>query len=179
MAVPGCQQGSAPGSVTQMQQPCGAQVCKCRCLPQHLKKSREMEAEMLYGSAPRTPIKRRMLSPHAPAKVSKVKCPCRAVCWAGLLPASLGLTSAPGRGVGRAQGAAAPWEAVLCDVCSAFSSAPWHLQCQHHTQHHCSHGLWGTHLPLAHISAATLWEEGEEGPGESPCPGLGWKGQGS
>ncbi|XP_062357104.1 protein regulator of cytokinesis 1 isoform X3 [Cinclus cinclus] len=38
----------------------------------HLKKSREMEAEMLYGSAPRTPIKRRMLSPHAPAKVSKL-----------------------------------------------------------------------------------------------------------
>ncbi|XP_032926150.1 protein regulator of cytokinesis 1 isoform X2 [Catharus ustulatus] len=35
----------------------------------HLKKSREMEAEMLYGSAPRTPIKRRMLSPHAPAKL--------------------------------------------------------------------------------------------------------------
>ncbi|XP_074405098.1 protein regulator of cytokinesis 1 isoform X4 [Zonotrichia albicollis] len=38
----------------------------------HLKKSREMEAEMLYGSAPRTPIKRRMLSPHTPAKVSKL-----------------------------------------------------------------------------------------------------------
>ncbi|XP_064245673.1 protein regulator of cytokinesis 1 isoform X2 [Passer domesticus] len=35
----------------------------------HLKKSREMEAEMLYGSAPRTPIKRRMLSPHTPAKL--------------------------------------------------------------------------------------------------------------
>ncbi|OWK52044.1 Protein regulator of cytokinesis 1 [Lonchura striata] len=38
----------------------------------HLKKSREMEAEMLYGSAPRTPIKRRMLSPHTPAKASKL-----------------------------------------------------------------------------------------------------------
>lgn len=64
----------------------GAQVCKCRCLPQHLKKSRQMETEMLYGSTPRTPIKRRMLSPHTPAKVSKVKCPCRTVWWPGVLP---------------------------------------------------------------------------------------------
>ncbi|XP_068881314.1 protein regulator of cytokinesis 1 isoform X3 [Aphelocoma coerulescens] len=38
----------------------------------HLKKSRQMETEMLYGSTPRTPIKRRMLSPHTPAKVSKL-----------------------------------------------------------------------------------------------------------
>lgn len=67
--------GQCPGGVTQMQQLCGAQVCKCRGLSQHLKKSREMEAEMLYGSTPRTPIKRRMLSPHAPAKVSKVNVP--------------------------------------------------------------------------------------------------------
>uniref|UniRef100_A0A8C3D951 Uncharacterized protein n=1 Tax=Corvus moneduloides TaxID=1196302 RepID=A0A8C3D951_CORMO len=35
----------------------------------HLKKSRQMETEMLYGSTPRTPIKRRMLSPHTPAKL--------------------------------------------------------------------------------------------------------------
>ncbi|XP_014106520.1 PREDICTED: protein regulator of cytokinesis 1 isoform X1 [Pseudopodoces humilis] len=38
----------------------------------HLKKSRQMETEMLYGSTPQTPIKRRMLSPHTPAKVSKL-----------------------------------------------------------------------------------------------------------
>ncbi|XP_023801774.1 protein regulator of cytokinesis 1 isoform X2 [Cyanistes caeruleus] len=35
----------------------------------HLKKSRQMETEMLYGSTPQTPIKRRMLSPHTPAKL--------------------------------------------------------------------------------------------------------------
>ncbi|XP_027544381.1 protein regulator of cytokinesis 1 isoform X2 [Neopelma chrysocephalum] len=34
----------------------------------HLKKSRQIETEMLYGSTPRTPIKRRGLSPHTPAK---------------------------------------------------------------------------------------------------------------
>ncbi|XP_050165326.1 protein regulator of cytokinesis 1 isoform X2 [Myiozetetes cayanensis] len=34
----------------------------------HLKKSRQIETEMLYGSTPRTPIKRRVLSPHTPAK---------------------------------------------------------------------------------------------------------------
>ncbi|XP_066184214.1 protein regulator of cytokinesis 1 isoform X2 [Sylvia atricapilla] len=38
----------------------------------HLKKSQEMESEMLYGSTPRTPIKRRMLSPHAPAKLHAI-----------------------------------------------------------------------------------------------------------
>ncbi|XP_027601242.1 protein regulator of cytokinesis 1 isoform X1 [Pipra filicauda] len=37
----------------------------------HLKKSRQIETEMLYGSTPRTPIKRRVLSPHTPAKVRK------------------------------------------------------------------------------------------------------------
>ncbi|KAK2538121.1 hypothetical protein Q9966_005882 [Columba livia] len=37
-----------------------------------LKKSRQMEAEMLYGSTPRTPVKRRVLSPHTPHKVRKL-----------------------------------------------------------------------------------------------------------
>ncbi|XP_025896332.1 protein regulator of cytokinesis 1 isoform X3 [Nothoprocta perdicaria] len=37
----------------------------------HLKKSRQTEAEMLYGSTPRTPIKRRVLGPHPPGKVRK------------------------------------------------------------------------------------------------------------
>ncbi|XP_025916574.1 protein regulator of cytokinesis 1 isoform X6 [Apteryx rowi] len=38
----------------------------------HLKKSRQIEAEMMYGSAPRTPIKRRVLGPHTPGKVRKL-----------------------------------------------------------------------------------------------------------
>lgn len=37
---------------------------------QHLKKSQQME--MLYSSTPQTPIKQCMLSPHTPAKVSKL-----------------------------------------------------------------------------------------------------------
>lgn len=165
MAVPGCQQGS----VTQVHQLPGAQVCKCRCVPQHLKKSQQMETEMLYGSTPRTPIKRRMLSPHAPAKVSKVKWPCRACLelsspWAGAQPwAGLG----PAGRCGEGRGAAAPWKAVLCDLCSAFSSAPHHLHHQCHTQQHRSLSLWGSHLPLAHSSVATLWEKGEGPWGES------------
>ncbi|OXB62811.1 hypothetical protein ASZ78_008029 [Callipepla squamata] len=42
----------------------------------HLKKSRQIETEMMYGSTPRTPIKRRVLGPHTPGKVRKVNCPC-------------------------------------------------------------------------------------------------------
>ncbi|XP_035168085.1 protein regulator of cytokinesis 1 isoform X2 [Oxyura jamaicensis] len=38
----------------------------------HLKKSRQIEAEMMYGSTPRTPIKRRVLAPHTPGKVRKL-----------------------------------------------------------------------------------------------------------
>nr|XP_038040759.1 protein regulator of cytokinesis 1 isoform X2 [Anas platyrhynchos] len=38
----------------------------------HLKKSRQIEAEMMYGSTPRTPIKRRVLTPHTPGKVRKL-----------------------------------------------------------------------------------------------------------
>uniref|UniRef100_A0A663DW55 Protein regulator of cytokinesis 1 n=1 Tax=Aquila chrysaetos chrysaetos TaxID=223781 RepID=A0A663DW55_AQUCH len=38
----------------------------------HLKKSRQIEAEMMYGSTPRTPIKRRVLGPHTPGKVRKL-----------------------------------------------------------------------------------------------------------
>nr|XP_009683873.1 PREDICTED: protein regulator of cytokinesis 1 isoform X1 [Struthio camelus australis] len=38
----------------------------------HLKKSRQIEAEMMYGSAPQTPIKRRVLGPHMPGKVRKL-----------------------------------------------------------------------------------------------------------
>ncbi|XP_008939770.1 PREDICTED: protein regulator of cytokinesis 1, partial [Merops nubicus] len=37
-----------------------------------LKKSRQMETEMMYGSTPRTPIKRRVLGPHTPGKVRKL-----------------------------------------------------------------------------------------------------------
>ncbi|XP_010209403.1 PREDICTED: protein regulator of cytokinesis 1 [Tinamus guttatus] len=40
----------------------------------HLKKSRQTETEMLYGSTPRTPIKRRLLGPHPSGKVRKVNC---------------------------------------------------------------------------------------------------------
>ncbi|XP_064013893.1 protein regulator of cytokinesis 1 isoform X2 [Pogoniulus pusillus] len=35
-----------------------------------LKRSREIEAEMLYGSTPRTPSKRRVLGPHTPGKLN-------------------------------------------------------------------------------------------------------------
>ncbi|KAM6125418.1 protein regulator of cytokinesis 1 [Phoenicopterus ruber ruber] len=38
----------------------------------HLKKSRQMETEMMYGSTPRTPVKRRVLCPHTPGKVRKL-----------------------------------------------------------------------------------------------------------
>ncbi|XP_032050653.1 protein regulator of cytokinesis 1 isoform X2 [Aythya fuligula] len=38
----------------------------------HLKKSRQIEAEMMYGSTPRTPVKRRVLTPHTPGKVRKL-----------------------------------------------------------------------------------------------------------
>ncbi|XP_010018406.1 PREDICTED: protein regulator of cytokinesis 1, partial [Nestor notabilis] len=38
----------------------------------HLKKSRQIEAEMMYGSTPRTPIKRRVLGPHTPGKMRKL-----------------------------------------------------------------------------------------------------------
>ncbi|XP_072725255.1 uncharacterized protein [Ciconia boyciana] len=38
----------------------------------HLKKSRQIETEMMYGSTPRTPIKRRVLGPHTPGKVRKL-----------------------------------------------------------------------------------------------------------
>ncbi|XP_030353717.1 protein regulator of cytokinesis 1 isoform X1 [Strigops habroptila] len=38
----------------------------------HLKKSRQIEAEMMYGSTPRTPIKRRVLGPHSPSKMRKL-----------------------------------------------------------------------------------------------------------
>ncbi|XP_075362639.1 uncharacterized protein LOC142411888 isoform X4 [Mycteria americana] len=38
----------------------------------HLKKSRQTETEMMYGSTPRTPIKRRVLGPHTPGKVRKL-----------------------------------------------------------------------------------------------------------
>ncbi|KGL91688.1 Protein regulator of cytokinesis 1, partial [Charadrius vociferus] len=38
----------------------------------HLKKSRQIEAEMMYGSTPRTPVKRRVLGPHTPGKVRKL-----------------------------------------------------------------------------------------------------------
>lgn len=41
----------------------------------------------MYGSTPRTPIKRRVLTPHTPGKVRKVNCPHRAECLAGTLPA--------------------------------------------------------------------------------------------
>ncbi|KFV08552.1 Protein regulator of cytokinesis 1, partial [Pterocles gutturalis] len=37
-----------------------------------LKKSRQIETEMMYGSTPRTPIKRRVLGPHTPGKVRKL-----------------------------------------------------------------------------------------------------------
>uniref|UniRef100_A0A8V5HHX8 Uncharacterized protein n=1 Tax=Melopsittacus undulatus TaxID=13146 RepID=A0A8V5HHX8_MELUD len=37
-----------------------------------LKKSRQIEAEMMYGSTPRTPIKRRVLGPHTPGKMRKL-----------------------------------------------------------------------------------------------------------
>ncbi|XP_061303454.1 protein regulator of cytokinesis 1 [Pezoporus flaviventris] len=37
-----------------------------------LKKSRQMEAEMMYGSTPQTPIKRRVLGPHTPSKMRKL-----------------------------------------------------------------------------------------------------------
>ncbi|XP_075362638.1 uncharacterized protein LOC142411888 isoform X3 [Mycteria americana] len=36
----------------------------------HLKKSRQTETEMMYGSTPRTPIKRRVLGPHTPGKLN-------------------------------------------------------------------------------------------------------------
>ncbi|XP_065590231.1 protein regulator of cytokinesis 1 isoform X2 [Cyrtonyx montezumae] len=36
----------------------------------HLKKSRQIETEMMYGSTPRTPIKRRVLGPHTPGKLN-------------------------------------------------------------------------------------------------------------
>ncbi|KFW92410.1 Protein regulator of cytokinesis 1, partial [Phalacrocorax carbo] len=38
----------------------------------HLKKSRQIETEMMYGSTPRTPIKRRVLGSHTPGKVRKL-----------------------------------------------------------------------------------------------------------
>ncbi|KFZ65269.1 Protein regulator of cytokinesis 1, partial [Podiceps cristatus] len=38
----------------------------------HLKKSRQIETEMMYGSTPRRPIKRQVLSPHIPGKVRKL-----------------------------------------------------------------------------------------------------------
>ncbi|XP_052528629.1 protein regulator of cytokinesis 1 isoform X3 [Tympanuchus pallidicinctus] len=38
----------------------------------HLKKSRQIETEMMYGSTPRTPVKRRVLGPHTPGKVRKL-----------------------------------------------------------------------------------------------------------
>ena len=55
-----------------------ARVCKCRSPAQHLKKSRQIETEMMYGSTPRTPIKRRVLGPHTPGKVRKVNSLCEA-----------------------------------------------------------------------------------------------------
>ncbi|XP_061855552.1 protein regulator of cytokinesis 1 isoform X2 [Colius striatus] len=38
----------------------------------HLKKSRQIETEMMYGSTPRTPSKRRVLGPHTPGKIRKL-----------------------------------------------------------------------------------------------------------
>ncbi|XP_055673608.1 protein regulator of cytokinesis 1 isoform X1 [Falco peregrinus] len=38
----------------------------------HLKKSRQIETEMMYGSTPRTPVKRQVLGPHTPGKVRKL-----------------------------------------------------------------------------------------------------------
>lgn len=40
---------------------------------------------MMYGSTPRTPIKRRVLTPHTPGKVRKVNCPRQAEGLAGTL----------------------------------------------------------------------------------------------
>ncbi|XP_021262368.1 protein regulator of cytokinesis 1 isoform X4 [Numida meleagris] len=44
----------------------------------HLKKSRQIETEMMYGSTPRTPIKRRVLGPHTPGKLGQAWTPSRA-----------------------------------------------------------------------------------------------------
>ncbi|KAM6388261.1 protein regulator of cytokinesis 1 isoform 1-T1 [Pluvialis apricaria] len=38
----------------------------------HLRKNRQIEAEMMYGSTPRKPIKRQVLGPHTPGKVRKL-----------------------------------------------------------------------------------------------------------
>ncbi|XP_048811669.1 protein regulator of cytokinesis 1 isoform X4 [Lagopus muta] len=43
----------------------------------HLKKSRQIETEMMYGSTPRTPIKRRVLGPHTPGKLGQARTPIR------------------------------------------------------------------------------------------------------
>ncbi|KAM6341371.1 protein regulator of cytokinesis 1-like [Podargus strigoides] len=45
---------------------------QCRSLTQQLKKSRQTETEMLYGSTPRTPMKRRVLGSPTPGKVKKL-----------------------------------------------------------------------------------------------------------
>jgi len=68
-ALPWQRAGSAQPAL-----PCSsARVCERRSLLQHLKKSRQIETEMMYGSTPRTPVKRRVLGPHTPGKVRKVK----------------------------------------------------------------------------------------------------------
>ncbi|PKU30298.1 protein regulator of cytokinesis hypothetical protein [Limosa lapponica baueri] len=44
-----------------------------------LKKTRQMKEEVMYGSTPQRPLKRRVLSPHVPSKVRKLlgcKSPC-------------------------------------------------------------------------------------------------------
>ncbi|XP_052528630.1 protein regulator of cytokinesis 1 isoform X4 [Tympanuchus pallidicinctus] len=43
----------------------------------HLKKSRQIETEMMYGSTPRTPVKRRVLGPHTPGKLGQTRTPIR------------------------------------------------------------------------------------------------------
>ncbi|KAM3663275.1 protein regulator of cytokinesis 1 isoform 2-T2 [Ammospiza maritima maritima] len=45
---------------------------------------------------------------------------------------------------------------------------PRHLQRQHRVQHHCSLSPWGSPLPLAHLSAASLREEVQPGPDPHP-----------
>lgn len=111
------------------------------CLTQQLKKSRQIEAEMMYGSTPLTPIKRRVLGPHTPGKMRKVKlcvqqCGCAGPRGVTTALPGLGLPLVPhrdvvvfgklGEGPGRGH-LCSPWGQGACCALEALHSRHFHL----------------------------------------------------
>uniref|UniRef100_A0A663MS57 Protein regulator of cytokinesis 1 n=1 Tax=Athene cunicularia TaxID=194338 RepID=A0A663MS57_ATHCN len=132
-----------------------------------LKRSRQIETEMMYGSTPQPSLKRRVLGPNTPGKARKVNSVQSSTNVQG--PCGVwGNAGGCGAGGERGQGPLVPlvqcshWfpSQLMCAL--LFPSAQWHLHLQRHTQQHCPFGFWGNHLPLTHLTVATFWREGSD-----------------